>query len=224
MASYDHRLPADIERGALGSWSGWQTIIGPTDGGREDRQQDWPDPIGGWNIAYSLLSMEQDDPALETYIQAIQSLHAVSRGRLHGFRFKDWSDYKIGNPSNPTASYQVLGFGTDAGQTVFNAIKTYSYGVAPNYNRRIKKLVSGTASVLLDGVVTGAGVTVDYNQGTVTFVTPPAGPTPGPAEEVGLASEFDNAVRFEDDQLNVAVLLASLGEIPSLRLRTDLEI
>ncbi len=53
------------------------------------------------------------------------------RGRLHGFRFKDWSDYKSCAPSETLSALdQAIGTG-DGAMAAFQLTKTYGSAYAP---------------------------------------------------------------------------------------------
>ena len=217
MAFHDVRLPIDVERGAVGG-PRFKTRVLQLESGFEQRNIDWENTRGEWDISYGLMNME--DEILETNVHAVRDFFYVREGRAHGFRFKDWSDFEIGDAANPTTDNQVLGLGDDS-TVAFNVIKTYSSG-GIDYSRAIKKLVSGTVTVLLDNVVQGSGFTVDVNAATVTFDVAPAstgGSGPGGEEVIGIVTEFDVPVRFDDDQLNINVTLFNVGSLPSIPLK-----
>jgi uncharacterized protein (TIGR02217 family) len=214
MSFFENRLPVDIERGATGG-PRFKTRVLQLESGFEQRNVDWENTRGEWDVSYGLMAMENE--LLETHVHAIRDFFYVQQGRAHGFRFKDWSDFQIGDPDDPTGENQLIGLGDDA-TTVFQVFKRYSYG-AVSYDRIIRKLVNGTVSVLLDGVVQSGGVTVDVNTATVTFTTPPAstgGSGPLGEEVVAIAGDFDVPVRFDTDHLAINVLLFSAGSIPSI--------
>jgi len=79
--------------------------------------------------------------------------------------------------------------------------------------------VSGQVVVLLDNVVQGAGFTIQLDLGTITFSVAPAstgGTGPGGEESIEVALEFDNPVRFDEDQLKISVQTAQAGQIPAI--------
>ncbi|MEE8608993.1 MAG: DUF2460 domain-containing protein [Nitrospiraceae bacterium] len=217
MAFHDVRLSDDIERGAVGG-PRFKTRVLQLESGFEQRNIDWENTRGEWDISYGLMSME--DIALETNVHDIRDFFYAREGRAHGFRFKDWSDFEIGDFTSPTTDNQQIALGDDA-TTVFTVFKRYSSG-GIDYDRTIKKLVDTTVVVLLDNVVQVSGVTVDVNLATITFDVAPAstgGTGPGGEEIVGIATEFDVPVRFDDDQLNINVALFNVGSIPAIPLK-----
>jgi len=116
------------------------------------------------------------------------------RGRLHGFRFKDFTDFKSCTPSAGISPLdQGLGVG-DGERLTFPLIKLYG-----DVERPIRKPVEGTARVAVDGVETEA-VTVDAATGVVTF---PHAPPEGTVVTAGFA--FDTPVRFDTDRIDVSL-------------------
>lgn len=217
MAFHETRLPVDVERGALGGPT-FKTRVLELESGFEQRNIDWAMPRAEFDLSYGLMSM--DDTTLETHVHAIRDFFYARVGRAHGFRFKDWSDYQIGDKNNPTTDNQLIGLGDDA-TVLFQVFKRYTSG-AINFDRTIRKLVAGSVSVLLDGVVQVSGVTVDVNAATVTFDVAPAstgGTGPGGEEIVQIACEFDIPVRFENDHLGISVLVFSSGSIPAIPIK-----
>ncbi len=216
MTFVDVRLPEDIERGAVGG-PRFKTRVLQLDSGFEQRNIDWANVRAEYDISYGLMAME--DPLLTTSVHAIRDFFYARQGRAHGFRFKDWSDYQIGDKDDAVNDNQLIGLGDDS-TTVFQVFKRYSSG-GVNHDRTIRKLVNGTVSVLLDGVVQSSGVTVDVNAATVTFDVAPAstgGTGPSSEEVVAIACEFDVPVRFDNDHLGINVLVFSAGSIPAIPL------
>lgn len=208
MSFHEVRLPDDVERGATGG-PGFKTRILELESGFEQRNIDWSQSRGRWDISYGLMQMEDD--ILETHVHAVRDFFFARQGRAFGFRFKDWSDFEIGDYTNPTADNQAIGIGDDA-TTIFQIFKRYTSG-SINYDRLIKKLVSGTVVVLLDNVVQGAGFTINLNTGEITFsVAPTAG------QIVQVALEYDVPVRFDDDNLKISVETFMSGGIPPIPL------
>ena len=133
-------------------------------------------------------------------------------GRLHGFRFKDWADYKSCLPSQVLGPLdQVIGTG-DGATTLFPLVKRYISG-AQTWTRAITKPVAGTTRIALGGVEQAAGWTVDPTSGFVTFSAPPDTGTP-----ITAGFEFDVPVRFDTDVLDVTLDLERLGSITSIPL------
>lgn len=215
---HEVRLPEDVERGASGGL-GFKTRILELESGYEQRNIDWSQTKGEWDLSYGIMQMEDVDAAVTT-VTKVRDFFYARYGRTYGFRFRDWSDYKIGDSNQPTIKNQLIGLG-DGTRTQFQVFKRYSSG-GFHYDRVIKKLVAGTVNVLLDGVVQGAGVTVDNNTGLVTFSVAPAasgGTGPGGEQVVSIACEFDVPVRFKDDYFRVTLQQVHAGSIPAINIR-----
>lgn len=216
----DPRLPVDVERHAVGGPRLKRTII-PLSSGFERRNQDWEQTLGTWDISYGLTS--------EANLEAVVDHWYATRTGIDGFRFKDWSDFQIGNTfSGDVSTRQQIGLGDDT--TVnFQVFKRRTRG-AVFFDRTIKKLVSGTLRVFLEGVEQNdpADYTVDLDTGIITFVTAPAstgGSGPGGEEVVAVMTEFDVPVRFQDDNLTIDTLVfaedakISIPRIPVVEIR-----
>ena len=108
MAFHDTRLPVDVERGALGG-PGFKTTVTPLGSGKEQRNIDWARTRAEFDIGYGL--MDQDSVLLEATIDNLLSFFYTREGKAHTFRFKDWSDFKIGDWQNPTTDNQSVATG-----------------------------------------------------------------------------------------------------------------
>lgn len=111
MTFHDTRLPVDLERGALGG-PGFKTTVTPLGSGKEQRNIDWARTRAEFDIGYGL--MDQNSVLLEATIDNLLAFFYTREGRAHTFRFKDWSDYKIGDFDNPQADNQVIAIGGTA--------------------------------------------------------------------------------------------------------------
>lgn len=213
MAVHEVRLPDDIERGAVGGPQ-FKTLVHESDTGFEQRDIKWSQARGSWDISYGIMAIDDPD-SLKTVVSDINAFFRAREGRAHSFRFKDWSDFEIGDPSDPSNDNQPIGVGDDS--TVnFQIFKRYTSG-GINYDRTLYKIVQGTLSVFIDAVlqVEGGGndYTVDYDTGIITFnLAPTAGQT------ISIACEFDVLVRFNTDKLNISVETFNAGSIPGIEI------
>lgn len=203
MAFHEIRFPDDISRGARGGPERRTQIVELTSG-NEERNASWANSRRRYDVSYGV--RRADDLA------AVVAFFEARNGRLHGFRFKDWGDYKSCLPSQSIApSDQGLGIG-DGVQTVFPLIKTYVSG-AQSWSRAIAKPVAGTVRIAFDGVERASGWSVDTTTGEVTFAHPP---DPGVLVTAGFT--FDVPVRFDTDLLDVTLDIERLGSITSIPL------
>ena len=150
-------------------------------------------------------------------VRGLDDLHTVigffeaRRGRLYGFRFKDFTDWKSCAPGAvPSPADQVIGTGDGVTMT-FALTKTYASGAA-SWVRAIVKPVDGSVRVAVAGVESHA-FTCDAATGLVTFSAPPDN---GAAITAGFA--FDCVARFDSDGLSINLANFAAGEIPSIPL------
>jgi uncharacterized protein (TIGR02217 family) len=203
MAFHEVRFPDDISRGARGGPER-RTQVVELASGDEERNASWADSRRRYDAAYGI--RRADDLA------AVIAFFEARNGRLHGFRWKDWGDYRSGLPSAPTTPIdQALGTG-DGTTTAFQLVKRYESG-SQAWVRRIVKPVTGTVRVARAGVEATSGWSVAATTGVATFATAPAA---GVLVTAGF--EFDVPVRFDTDRLDVTWDLDRLGSIASIPL------
>jgi uncharacterized protein (TIGR02217 family) len=203
MAFHEVRFPDNISRGARGGPER-RTQIVEMASGDEERNGSWADSRRRYDASYGI--RKADDLA------AVTAFFEARRGRLYGFRWKDWADYKSGLPSaSLSATDQTIGTGTGAA-TTFQLMKLYTSG-AQSWTRTITKPVAGTVVLALNGVTQITGWTVNTTTGVVTFAT-----APGPGLAITAGFEFDVPVRFDTDTLDVTLDFERLGSITSIPL------
>lgn len=203
MAFHEVRFPDNISRGARGGPER-RTQVVELASGDEERNASWANSRRRYDVAYGI--RRADDLA------AVVAFFEARNGRLHGFRYKDWADYKSALPSQAiTATDQQIGTGTGSLQT-FQLAKRYTSG-AQTWVRTIAKPVSGTVRIALGMVEQMSGWTLDSTTGVITFTTAPAN---GVIVRAGF--EFDVPVRFDSDTLDVTLDFERLGSITSIPL------
>lgn len=193
MSFHDVRLPDDVERGASGGPE-FSTTITELASGFEQRNADWAKARLSFDIGYGI----QDKAGFQEVIKFFYA----RRGRLFGFRFKDWSDYE--------ATGEQIGTG-DGVITEFQLQKTYS-DMGGSYIRFINKPVTGTVVLYVDDVVVDeADYTVDYSTGVVTFDAPVIN-----TGAVTADFEFDVPVRFDVDKADLELTWSNAGSVPNI--------
>ncbi len=203
MAFHEVRFPDNISRGARGGPER-RTQVVELASGDEERNASWANSRRRYDVAYGI--RRADDLAV------VVAFFEGRNGRLHGFRYKDWADYKSSLPSQAiTPTDQQIGTGTGSLQT-FQLEKRYASG-AQTWARTIAKPVVGTVRVALGMVEQMSGWTLDTATGLITFATAPAG---GVIVRAGF--EFDVPVRFDSDTLDVTLDFERLGSITSIPL------
>lgn len=203
MAFHEVRFPDNISRGARGGPER-RTQIVELASGAEERNASWANSRRRYDVAYGI--RRADDLA------AVVAFFEARNGRLHGFRFKDWADFKSCLPSQtPVSTDQPIGAGNGSTNT-FQLAKRYTSG-AQSWTRAITKPVAGTVAIALNGTPQASGWSVSTTTGLITFTTAPAA---GVAITAGF--EFDIPVRFDTDVLDVTLDLERLGSINSIPL------
>ncbi len=203
MAFHEVRFPDNISRGARGGPER-RTQIVEMASGDEERNASWANSRRRYDVVYGI--RRTDDLA------AVVAFFEARNGRLHGFRFKDWADYKSTLPSQAiTATDQQVGTGNGSLQT-FQLSKRYISG-AQTWARAITKPVVGTVRVALGMAEQLSGWSVDTTTGVVTFTTAPAN-----GVIIRASFEFDVPVRFDSDTLDVTLDFERLGSITSIPL------
>ena len=181
MAFHEIQFPSEISYGAQGG-PAFNTTVVTLKSGRETANQNWSEARIKWDVSTAVKQRDELDQLLAFF--------RGRKGRLHAFRFKDWSDYIVEN--------EVIAIG-DGTETAFQLIKTYDDSLVETV-RIISKPVPNTVRIFLDGNELGSGWTVDTTTGIVTFNTAPAN-----GEEITATFEFDIPARFESDELKVSI-------------------
>jgi uncharacterized protein (TIGR02217 family) len=195
---HEVRFPDNIAYGATGGPEFATTVV-VTGAGHEQRNVDWAEARGRWDVASGLKNQAQLDELIAFF--------RARRGRAYGFRFKDWTDFK--------AAGQLLGTGDDA-EIQFQLVKHYPSGGVIEV-RTITKPVTGTVRVYLGGVEQLSGWSVDVTTGIVTFTAAPAA-----GVQVTADFELDVPVRFDTDHMAVTIETFKLHrwqQIPIVELR-----
>lgn len=198
MAFHDVQLPDDVEKGALGG-PGFNTTIIELSSGFEKRNINWERVRGGWDISYGLDKKSSQE--------AVLAFFYARQGRANSFRFKDWTDYQIGDASTDTPQDIAT---ADGVQTQFQIVRAYISG-SYTFDREVTRPVSGTVRVFLDGVEQFAGFAVDNDTGVITFSVAPADTV-----VVGVICEFDVPVRFDIDKLDLRAVRDELYSMPAV--------
>ena len=188
------RFPDEISYNSSGG-PVWSTSVKTVKSGKSFRNQNWLYPLHSYNVL-SGVKTQTDYESLRNWFYAMA-------GRAHGFRYKDFSDYKSGAwDAVTTALDQNIGTG-DGTTLAFQLIKSYAVG-ALSSSRKITKPVAGTWDVAVGGVTaTGTDYSVATGTGIVTFDT---GAVPATGAAVTAGFEFDVAVEFGKDVFDVSII------------------
>ncbi len=198
MAFHEVRLPARLAFGSTGGVER-RTDVVTLASGHERRSSPWAMGRRRYLIGANLKSLA-DMADLTAFFEA-------RRGRLYGFRFRDFADFASCGPGGtPTAGDQTLGVG-DGMRTAFQLTKAYGDVLRP-----ITKPVEGSVQVAVDGEAL-EDFAVDAATGVVTFA---AAPEAGAVVTAGFL--FDTPVRFDTDRLEVTLESFGAGRMAAVAL------
>ena len=203
MAFHEVRFPANLSFGSTGGPER-RTQVVTLANGFEERNTPWAHSRRRYDAGLGLRSLDD--------VEALISFFEARRGRLYGFRWKDWADYRSCAPSKEvTPLDQRIGTG-DGVTTVFQLAQTYD-PAGSAYVRPVVKPVLGSVVVAVagDDKVESLEFSVDYAAGLVSFAVPP---------DVGVAVtagfEFDVPARFDTDSIQVSVASFRAGDVPQV--------
>lgn len=203
MAFHEIRFPTNLSFGSVGGPER-RTEVVTLANGFEERNTPWAHSRRRYDAGVGLRSLDD--------VETLIAFFEARTGQLHGFRWKDWSDFKSCAASKvPGPEDQLIGTG-DGTATVFRLQKSYSSGLQ-SYVRPILKPVSGTVLVAVaeDPKVESLEFTVDVATGEVTFVVPPDLGT-----RITAGFEFDVPVRFDADSIQTSVASFQAGDVPTV--------
>ncbi|GAA6207816.1 DUF2460 domain-containing protein [Cognatishimia sp. WU-CL00825] len=203
MAFHEVRFPANLSFGSIGGPERRTDVVTLTNG-FEERNTPWAHARRRYDAGVGMRSLDD--------IETLIAFFEARQGQLHGFRWKDWSDFKSSVASAEVDFRdQVIGVG-DSVQTAFPLLKTYQSG-EQSYGRPISKPVAGTVRIGVADSEQQEAVhyTVDLAHGLVMFNDPP-----GLGEEVSAGFEFDVPVRFDTDRIQTSVASFQAGDMPNV--------
>ncbi|MEM9099219.1 MAG: DUF2460 domain-containing protein [Pseudomonadota bacterium] len=201
MSFHDVRFPGAISFGSSGGVER-RTEVVTLANGFEERNSPWSQSRRRYDAGLGIQNLDDLDQVLAFF--------EARRGRLFGFRWKDWLDHRSGAPSVAVdPGDQVIGVG-DGATSNFALSKTYQSGGFSTV-RTISHPMVETVRVAVGGVeqVPGAGFLV--NGGLVELSAAPAS-----GVTVTAGFEFDVPVRFDTDVIEVNLAAFEAGEIPSV--------
>jgi uncharacterized protein (TIGR02217 family) len=190
-AFHEVRLPLKLAFGASGGPER-RTEIVTLGSGREERNTPWAHARRRYDVGGAVRTLGD--------LSDLIAFFEARRGRLHGFRFRDFADWRSCAPATaPSAADQTIGVG-DGATNAFALVKTYGDGDYA-YARPIRKPVSGSVLVAVGGAALALDAySVNTVTGVVTLATPPAS-----LSAVTAGFEFDTPVRFDTDRLEASL-------------------
>jgi uncharacterized protein (TIGR02217 family) len=203
MGFHEVRFPASLSFGSVGGPERHTDVVTLANG-FEERNTPWRHSRRRYDAGVALRSLDD--------VEALIAFFEARQGQLHGFRWKDWTDYKSsGARAEPAPGDQVIARG-DGTTAAIPLVKRYRSG-RHVYDRPITKPVTGTVRVALGGVIQREGVQyeVDTTTGIVTFAHPPDA-----GVEITAGYEFDVPVRFGTDRIETSLASFQAGDAPSV--------
>lgn len=203
MAFHEVRFPAGLSFGSAGGPERRTEIVALASG-FEERNTAWAHARRRYDAGIGLRSLDD--------LAAVVAFFEARTGQLHGFRWKDWADFKSCLPSRaPRFDDQRIAVG-DGVTRSFQLMKLYRSGPG-RYERPIVKPVAGSvrAGVGGDERFADGGFEMDHARGVITFAAPPE-----TGAEVTAGFEFDVPVRFDTDRIAVSIASFQAGEIPEI--------
>lgn len=203
MAFHDIRFPSHLSFGALGGPQRRTEIVSLANG-FEERNTPWSQSRRHYDAGLGLRSLDD--------VAKVVAFFEARAGQLHGFRWKDWADFKSCAPSEKVSALdQSLGHG-DGAERVFALRKAYASGGQVHW-RRVAKPVAGSVVVSMGERVVAESLVweLEADSGVIRFHDP----VPG-GVEVRAGFEFDVPVRFDTDRIAVSVASFQAGEVPAV--------
>ncbi|NWG45991.1 MAG: DUF2460 domain-containing protein [Alphaproteobacteria bacterium] len=205
MAFHETRFPTGIAFRSTGGPMR-KTDVVTLASGFEERNAVWANSRRRYNAGYGVKSLDD--------LHTVIAFFEARAGRLYGFRWKDFADWKSCAPSGtPSATDQAIGTG-DGADAIWQLVKVYANG-AGSWTRTISKPVTGTVKIAVAGAAKTEGVhyTVDTTTGIVTFT---GGNIPTAGQAITAGYEFDVPVRFDTDELTLSLEAFTAGAIQDI--------
>lgn len=192
-AFHEIRFNIDIAYGSTGGPT-YKTFILELPSGDESRQGFWSKGRKKWTVSKELLNRVD--------INALDAFYRARKGRLYGFRWRDWNNYRI--PVNTPASLPLLTNTTAQLQFVYpdsiNAetqivrkpvlVADVNNTVGARWYAPDIIVYRGTSST----VYASSNYTIDRTTGVITFGSSQAG------QDLWWSGSYDWPVRFDTDE------------------------
>lgn len=199
-AFHETQFPSEISYGSRGGPRRLTQVV-TLKSGYEERNQSWQHSRRRYDASIGIRNTK--------HLHDVIDFWEARRGRLYGFRWKDWLDFKSSRGREVPTSVDVILDAGDGAKTQFQLVKRYENG-GEEYVRPIKKPVAGTVLVSVNNV-TVTGWTVDTTTGVITFETAPAAGT-----IIRAGFEFDVPARFDEDELQLSADAFEAGSVPAI--------
>jgi uncharacterized protein (TIGR02217 family) len=163
MSFFEVQFPTNISMGAMGGPE-FVTDIVTINSGYESRNQRWDTPRLKYDVSHAARTISE--------MSALVSFFRLVKGKAHGFRFKDFSDYTVNtveglfaknSPGSVPSIYAT-------GEKEYQLYKRYPYS-SYTTDRKIQKPVAAGFKVYVDGVLQTLNThyTLDSTTGILTW-------------------------------------------------------
>ena len=208
------RLPETLEAGS-GGGPRFFTTKRPQFDGRVKRFINWSQPRQIYDVGYAFRYFS--DPVYP--LQAVINLFYAAKGSFNGFRYLNHIDNTIPwDVSGDNKQQIALG---DGASNVFQIFKSYVTN-SGQFDRLVNKIVSGSDRAWIEATeltrvpsTPGAGeYCIDTTTAQITTGDIPAstgGTGPGGEQIVFIQCRFDDAVRFDQDNMDIQMEGADTG-------------
>ncbi len=190
MAFDEVQLPLRVGFGSSGG-PAFSTEIVTIDGGYERRNQNWSQARRYFDASTGLRSASD--------VAALIAFFHARAGRARGFRVKDWSDFTSTADGLSASAFGDQSIGTGNGALTQFQLKKNYISASITHARDIRKPVSGSVTIGVNGVQALSGWSVDAATGIITFATPPIA-----SAAITAGFMFDVPARFDTDQLRLS--------------------
>lgn len=186
MSFFEHRFDERLSYGARGG-PVWSTNRVVTQSGKRFTNQNWQFPLHRYDVSHAVKTEDDFD--------VVRAMFYNVAGAFDGFRFKDWSDYKLTQSNSQIAD--SLGSPSE-----WQIYRLYVVGSRTFRRPIFKPCASPQLKVwrTRSGVVTQATASVTTSTGKVLISAHQAGDT------YTAEGEFDVPVAFADDAMQSEIV------------------
>lgn len=174
----------------------WSTAIQRTVSGKELRAANWSYPKWHFTVGYEVLRA-----AAEAELQTMVGFFNQRQGSFDSFLFAD--------PDDSAVADQLFGYG-DGVTTQYQLVRSLGGFVEP------VRAISGTPTIKVNGVASGAGFGVNAATGLLTFTAPPAD-----GAVLTWTGGFYFRVRFARDSADFERFLHDLWQLKKLEMVSE---
>lgn len=183
---HEIQFPVQISYGCTGG-PVYKTTVVRADSGAEQRIGQWVTGRLKWSVSQGVKNAAQ--------LAALIAFFRARKGKLYGFRFKDWTDYQVRRgpllPAADGSALQLYAGYSDAAGTEMRKIAKPVAGKTETWPQ-----VGIAIYPAAGGAALTSGYSADYTTGIVTGLGSAAG-------SYVWSGEFDVPARFDTDEMRV---------------------